>query len=342
MHRFRSTLVFYILLAGPIVMIVNGMAMLPAQLESTMSSGLLVRPHPNLYVLGTVHIGSKSAEEAQLLIEAVKPQNVIVEIPPSRLKRIQMKILRKRLETESQAGVDGDDAGTVASIGKEKSAKPTSFMDAFLMFPSFASEGYGKGGLSGLLFSTMIVWPSLLKRATTTDEEINYLPRRNEFEAAVISGERMGANIIPADLEFEDLIQTVAKSMTPFAWGRLGSTVLSESIGSSSPDPVRRRRGESIVEWEKRRRDLKTARASRQHGESTTPELTSVLVRRRDAEFARLCLDMIDLDTDTRAMTVCVVGLVHLDGVVDIVSERLNINQAKNTASERGECSSKN
>ena len=57
--------------------------------ENLISKGLLARPHPNLYVLGTVHIGSKSAKEAKELIEAVRPKHVVVEVSPTRLRRLK-------------------------------------------------------------------------------------------------------------------------------------------------------------------------------------------------------------------------------------------------------------
>ena len=296
----------------------------PAHLESMFSKGLLARPHPNLYVLGTVHIGSKSAQEAQLLIETVKPSNVVVEIPPSRLKRIQQKAAQIRMEAEREeasndrnSGIRNDNA-MGSERTKDKSLNGTGLWSAVRTFPAFASAGYAKGGLSGLLFSTVIVWSSLLKRSTTADEEVESLPRRNEFEAAVAVCEDVGANVIPADLEFEDLIQTVAKSMTPLKWMSLGIAVLSESIGLRESDPIRRGKHESIVAWENRRRDVKTARASRAHGEYATPELSNVLVQYRDAEFARICLEMLEKNMDRGETTVCIVGLVHLDGIVDI------------------------
>ncbi len=300
----------------------------PAQLEAIMSEGLLVRPHPNLYILGTVHIGSQSARDVQSLIETVKPSNVIVEIPPSRLNRLQQKA-RSTITAEQERSIDsidtdieryGEVSTTANSDSIKQSAKTMNFLDALVSFPAFASEGYAKGGISGLLFSIVIVWSSLLKRSTTSDEEMNSLPRKNEFEAAVTSAERIGARIIPADIEFEDLIQSVANTMTPLTWSRLALTILSESLGITPSDPVRRGKGESMAEWENRRRDLETARASRDHGYATTPELSSVLVQSRDAEFARLCLEKIDSEEDVQCddTTVCIVGLVHLDGIVDM------------------------
>ncbi len=295
-------------------------APVPAQLEVIMSEGLLVRPHPNLYILGTVHIGSQSARDVQLLIETVKPSNVIVEIPPSRLKRLQQKAKSRVTTVDKDTERNGNISTTGKSSSSNESSKNMSFMDALVSFPAFASEGFAKGGISGLLFSTVIVWSSLLKRSTTVNEEMNSLPRENEFEAAVISGERIGANIIPADIEFEDLIQTVANTMTPLSWARLALTLLSESLGLTSSDPVRRKKGESMAMWEKRRRDLETARASRDHGYASTPEISNVLVQCRDAEFARLSLEMINGEQGIKGngTAVCVVGLVHLDGIVDL------------------------
>jgi len=282
---------------------------LPVQLEPMFAQGLLANPLPNLYVLGTVHIGSKSADEAQTLIEAVKPSCVIIEIPPSRLERIRKKVAaRKKKDKE------------------EKSKEKTSFVNAILMLPVFASEGYTKGGVSGLLFSTIIVWSSLVKRSLTTNEEVVSLPRKNEFESAVTAADNIGADIICADLEFEDLIDSVGKSMSsPLTWMKLGFNVFCESIGIRSSDPIRRRRGESIEDWEIRRRDIETARASRIHGEQANPELSKVLVHHRDAKFARLCMERLEDNIQVNETTVCIVGLVHLDGVVDICTKGNNL-----------------
>eukprot|EP00957_Ditylum_brightwellii_P159719 12156677-Ditylum_brightwellii.AAC.1 len=169
-----------------------------------------------------------------------------------------------------------------------------------------------------MLFCTIIVWGSLLKHSTTIGEEADSLPRRNEFEAAVMASENVGAAVIPADFEFEDLIQTVATSMTPLSWANFGFTLFCESIGLREPDPIRRGKQESMVDWELRRRNVETARASRAHGEISNPELSEVLVNVRDRAFARICMDLLDNDKDKLGgPTVCVVGLVHLDGIVD-------------------------
>ena len=60
-----------------------------------MAEGLLVQPlprqQPNLYVLGTVHIGAESAQEATLLIETVRPQIVVLEVAPSRVEIIRRR-----------------------------------------------------------------------------------------------------------------------------------------------------------------------------------------------------------------------------------------------------------
>ena len=321
--------------------------------DKLISKGLLARPHPNLYVLGTVHIGSKSAKEAEELIEAVRPKHVVVEVSPTRLRRLK-EIHEKKMEemkeiigdeerqpqTQSQLQQQSQSQSKSKTQSQlqqqsedDSSSKQTGFIDAVRMLPAMASAGYTKGGISGLLFSTIIVWSSLLKRSTTKTEEVETLPRVNEFEASIVAGEGVGARIIPADVEFDDLIHSVATSMNAIEWMRLGMTVLLESTNMQSSDPVRRQRGESMVEWEKRRRNVETARASRAHGERTTPELSRVLVDMRDDRFSSICLDVMDEyeneregdsngDDDDDDVTVCVVGLVHLDGIVDACRRR--------------------
>lgn len=288
------------------------------QLDEMFSKGLLARPRSNLYVLGTVHIGSKSSADVQLLIDTVKPTNVIVEVSPSRLIRIQQRQVKIIRKSNKNNNINNDNS--ISMMGSEEPnmigyqpSKPIDLIGAILCLPALASEGYAKGGISGFIFSTTIVWSSLVKRSITTDEENKVLPRTDEFEAAIMAAKTIRASVTPADIEFEELIKSVAKSMTPLKWINLGINVLSVSIGFQPADPVRRGKGESIVDWESRRRDVNTARASRIHGEKYFPEITQVIVQHRDIEFARLCVE-----SDRRGeTTVCVVGLVHLDGILD-------------------------
>ena len=56
-------------------------------------------------------------------------------------------------------------------------------------------------------------------------------------------------------------------------------------------DPIRRRPGESLSDWELRRQDIDTARASFKHGETTAPELSKMIVHDRNQRFAKLCLE---------------------------------------------------
>ena len=78
------------------------------------------------------------------------------------------------------------------------------------------------------------------------------------------------------------------------------------------------RSGESVVDWEMRRRDIATARASRLHGEELSAGLNKALVDGRDERFAQYCKKVIELSEDMTGFgdaIVCIVGLVHVDGV---------------------------
>ena len=316
------------------------------------SRGMLARPHPNLYILGTVHIGSKSAQEAELLIETVQPTNVVVEIPPSRLKRMIQK--KKEVPTSVSMAMENEERSNTVpnanTTNTNASVSKGGWIHAIHTFPALATAGYEKGGVSGLLFSTIILWSSLLKRSTTAGEEANSLPRRNEFEAAVMAcrnrtrtldangnvNVNVNVNVIAADLEFEQLIQSISQNMTPTSWFQLGLTLIQQAIGIRPTDPVRRRRDESILEWEERRRNIDTARASRDHGRLTNPELDQVLVTERDEGFARCCLDVLDWNVEGEdddgggggsggEVTVCIVGLVHLDGIVEVCQREMEM-----------------
>jgi len=319
----------------------------PLQLREMMSKGLLANPHPNLYILGTVHIGSRSSDDVQSPIEIVKPSAVIVEVPPSRFKRIQKRVIlnkQNQLQHQQQQPIDKGSISSNRDTQDEKEPAPkqqSSLVGALSAIPSLASEGYSKGGISGLIFSTIIVGGSLLKRSMTSNEEDLVLPRNNEFETAIVEGLNIGSTIIPADIEFDKLINKVAADMNAFDWVKLGLRIFYESIGLSEGDPIRRKEGESMSEWESRRRDINVARTSRLHGEKTVPKLSKILVQYRDAEFARICLEVIDAnyhhlyhpnDQDDQnneddkyqenSVAVCIVGLVHLDGIVSIIRDQ--------------------
>ena len=270
---------------------------LPSQLQNAVQQGLLVEePIPNLYILGTVHIGSKSADEARVLIEAVRPTKVIVELPPSRLSRVRAKIKAKKEDKSSLSN-----------------SERVTFLRAIGMYPSLALAGWSKGGISGFLFSTSIVWPSLLKRSITGNEEEDELPRVNEFDATVEAGDKFDAEIIAGDLEFEELIQSIVSSMTPISWMKVGGRLSLEAIGLQPTDPIRRKKGESLADWEARRRSVSTARSSRTHGEISAPEIHNTVVVERDEKFAQLCLEALE----SNERVVCVCGLVHLDGILE-------------------------
>jgi hypothetical protein len=293
----------------------------PPRLQDAISKGLLAQPRPGLYVLGTVHIGSESAEEARALIEFTQPSTVVVEIPPSRLKRIRAARDKKN-DNQNHEQENAPSTTSNTSTG--------SLMSALGSLPALANAGWSQGGLSGLLFSIAIVGSSLLKRSTTTNEEEESLPRVNEFTAAIKAADDLtGTVIIPADLEFEELIEAVACSVSPLGWCQMGMTFfLSEVVGLSPVDPIRRGTDETMVQWAKRRRDIATSRASKVHGKENAPELSRVLVDDRDEKFAEICLKVLGnkaaknaAESEDGSMassaTVCIVGLVHLDGVVE-------------------------
>jgi pheromone shutdown protein TraB len=325
----RRRIVFFLAAMATNRMILLSSAMmtvpLPARLDQAIAKGLLVQPRPDVYILGTVHIGSESAEEAEALIQAVQPHTVVVEVPPSRVDRIRQ-------------------ANTNLSNRQEQQQQPSPKqiggpMAAIRSLPGLAVEGWSKGGWSGLVFSTAIIGSSLIKRSLTANEEIGSLPRRSEFSAAIAAADAIGARVVPADLEVDELIQEVAHACSsPFSWFQLAYQVAAQTLGLVPTDPIRRLPGETMVDWAERRRDIQTARASRHHGEMTAPEMSRVLVNDRDAQFAALCSSAVNKNktnnntsksnstkssirkyqyNDSSEVVVCIIGLVHLDGVVE-------------------------
>ena len=294
---------------------------LPPKLQAAADKGLLIRPLPNVYLLGTVHIGSESADEARLLIDTVKPKAVVVEVATSRVATI-----RRRNEAAKKARDDESNNEEVESLSTpSKSNDPGVLLKSL---PALAEKGWSTGGIAGLLFATTIIWGSLLKRSFTAQEETDTLPRADEFAAAIEAADAVGASVIPCDVELEELIGNVVRSLSLLGWMSLALNVAAETIGLREVDPIRRRRGESVVDWATRRRDIATARASRTHGEELSARLNKALVDDRDDRFARYCKKVIELSEDMTGVgdaIVCVVGLVHVDGVAKKLQDNTQV-----------------
>jgi hypothetical protein len=278
-------------------------------LQHSIGEGLLGMPAqvPNLSILGTVHLGSESAKEAVTLIERVRPTIVVLEVAPSRLERLRLQQQKKEAKDSTTATAPPIDLGAA--------------------FFALADRGWQSGGFNGFLFATVVIWSGLKKRTKTVDDEIRNLPRTDEFAAALAAADSIGAQVVAADLELDELIQLAARLLTPLDWIKLGKVALSETFGLSSPDPVQRRKNETIHEWALRRRDIATARASRSYGEETNPGFARLLVDERDALFSECCRNACDTllassgDGGGGGSVVCVVGLVHLDGIMERFAE---------------------
>ena len=299
---------------------------LPPKLQAAHAAdkGLLIRPLPNVYLLGTVHIGSDSAEEARVLIDTVKPKAVVVEVAPSRVATIRKRNEAAKKARNNESNNDGDESLSTSS----KSNDPGVLLKSL---PALAEKGWSTGGIAGLLFATTIIWGSLLKRSFTAQEETDTLPRADEFAAAIEAADAIGASVIPCDVELEELIGNVVRSLSPLGWMSLALNVAAETIGLREVDPIRRRRGESVVDWAMRRRDIATARASRLHGEELSAGLNKALVDDRDERFARYCQKVIELSEDMTGVgdaIVCVVGLVHVDGVAKRLQDNTQVETA--------------
>lgn len=280
---------------------------LPLNLQRTMEAGLLTKPSSDVYVLGTVHIGNQSAYEAELLIESVRPSIVVLELAPSRVKRI-------RLENNSRRKSNIKENKSIS-----QSAKPNLL---FQTIPALAERGWESGGFGGLVFTVVIMGGSLIKKSLSANEETEKIPRRDEFAAAVEAADAVNAKVVAADYELEELIEAVSKRMTTHAWLSLAIAALSEKLGLRPPDPILRTKREGMVDWAHRRRNIETARASRFHGEESCIELSNVLVEERDARFADSCINT--LKKSNGGTAVCVAGLVHLDGVSQILRLKMN------------------
>lgn len=265
---------------------------LPPTLEKAMENGLLTRPRPDTYVLGTVHIGSESAKEARLLIDWCRPSVVVLEASPSRIKRI-----RKRTETEK--------------LDKKS--------NIFKSITALADCGWASGGLKGLIFSVAVLGGSLIKQSFSAKEEDEILPRIDEFDAALQAAQLVNADVIAADYEIEELIKVVSLRMSLVELIDLAVSSFAQDLGIQKPDPIRRIENESIISWASRRRKIETARASRKYGEEKFPEFSKILVDERDDTFTKSCVEA--SSNDGASILCCIVGLVHLDGVTKRLQE---------------------
>lgn len=284
---------YYLVLYGCFILFCHGMMVANERMVALESQGLFHRPCENLYILGTIHIGSTSAEDAEFVIGALQPSTVIVELPPSRLSK---------------------NKGLVE--GSEKEAAPMDMGQVWGVLPAMVDAGLSMNELSGMIVMVGILWASLLRQSmSSTFHEAKQLPRRNEFHAAINTAESIGATVVPADWELEELVERLSFVMTLSAWLRLVSSASLQALGLQDTDPLNRERDESMHQWEMRRRRLETSQASRRHGARTAPEIHQVLVSERDEHFAQLCRDA--LEKDGEGPVLCVVGLVHAIGLVD-------------------------
>jgi len=302
-----------------------------SELKALVSKGLLVQPLPNLYVLGTIHIGSKSADDVKSVLNTIQPSTVIVELPPSRLPTI---VHSKKI---MQQYSDKNDVNKQQDASKPSK---TSLIQAITTLPSMAGAGLSFAGFPGMMVTVGLLWSSLVKQTWSlknSQQQGNELKRRNEFEAAVAVANILGASVVAADWELEELVQRLASSLTVFDWIRLmwGGLVL-EPLGIQPIDPLQRKPDESAVEWEERRRDITTARASLKHAQTYTPAVDQVLVHGRNQHFAELCLKQIyaqvvtmkgegSIDSNQLQPILCIVGLAHVDGVCEICQKQANI-----------------
>ena len=292
-------MIAFVVYSGFLIAASNGYShTLTPRLQQAAASGLLVEPKPNLYVLGTVHIGSESALEVEELIEVVKPDTVIIEVAPSRLQSLRQKAVRNNDNSPEE---------------KQPKTDPIS---AILSWPAFASRGWSAGGFLGFVFVSAVLWPGFVKRSLTASEEEIALPRRDEFAAAIEAAISLydEPTIIAADAELDELILGCSKAMSIGDWIQFGYREGVETpLGLRPKDPIRRISSETLEEWAKRRRLVDTARASKKHGEEVSPSFSSVLVNQRDARFASACLDSLELQP--QQTIVCIVGLVHVEGI---------------------------
>jgi pheromone shutdown protein TraB len=275
-------------------------------LQEAVDLGLLVQPLPDIYVLGTVHAGNQSAIEVQALLETVQPRTVVLEVSPSRLALLRH---RRRRNQQNQSSM-------TRSTFEDTSASSLSLSQALMTWPAIWTQGWEKGGWPAAFFGMIIVWPALVSTASqrlflTSFSSQASTQRVDEFVTAVrvVDDLHKGtAKVVAADVEMETIWKQVGVALArPSDCVALVGRLLGEAVG----DPLSRRSDESYQDWCTRRRQPATARASKQHGMGRSPALADVLVDQRDKTLADALIHHVD-----QTPVVCVVGLVHLEGVV--------------------------
>ena len=207
----------------------HGLAELPASLETARSRGMLrtfcsplAAPQSatpavavadcEVYLLGTVHLGSDSAYEAEELIGAVKPDVVVLEMMPSRLNALP--------------------SPPAATAAVALPAKVSTKVEPWSLLSPLVSRGWAAGGMGGAI-TCLVLWWEVLERSRTRDEEDAELPRRDEFVAAAAAAAAVATTtdsppplpptpvVVAADWELDELIRRVATAMTGVDWARL-------------------------------------------------------------------------------------------------------------------------
>lgn len=317
-----------------------------SEMQKLVSKGLLVQPIPNLYILGTIHIGSRSAEDVKVVVKSLQPSQVIVELPPSRLSAIlKSEVIIQQYRDEKDESTENYEKNNQTITHITTSKNTSNIFQVFGALPSMAAAGLSYAGLPGMMVTVFLLWSSLMKQTWSLNASKNAndgddLIRCNEFEAAVAMASIVDARIIAADWELEELVQRLASNLTLLDWIQLlwGAFIL-QAVGMQPPDPLQRKPGESAVVWEERRRNISTARASLQHAQNYTPAVDQVLVHQRNQHFAELCLKTACPEESTTTTkdnskdapttcqqnpTICIVGLAHLDGISELCQQHIS------------------
>lgn len=235
--------------------------------------------------------------------------------------------------------------------------------------PSFALTGLSIAGIPGMMVMVVLLWSSLVQQAWQMKEQHNdpaAFATVSEFDTAVMIVATKNTTVVAADWELPELVEKLAAFLTVQDWIQLlwGGFVL-EPLGLQPKDPITQRKSnnnkhnnsnnkESAMEWEERRRDISSARASLQHKQKYYgPAVDTVLVHQRNQRFAEFCVKELlcgpnkeaeeeeaetmegeeekrnDSRSRSQPIVVCIVGLAHLDGVAEICQE-LATNQPTN------------
>ena len=277
-----------------------------------------------LYLLGTAHISSASAELAGNLVKDIHPSGVFVELDPKRVSG--SGILAKKINSDdSESTTTPTSRVIVPNIQRASSQAPQ------LMASSSTDTTTSGAGETSNVPARSVSKPNPLMKAASAavGNQIRGMYKKmdaagfqagEEFVVAIREGQMIGSDIVLGDRDVEVTLQrlTNALSRTDLKMLLNPDNELEKSLAELVPasaanssldlnDSEFREEFSSFVEVMKTKENVKKIMGQLQR---LAPALYEALVSERDAYMAAGLNGLDDLET-----IVAVMGIAHVDGV---------------------------